>query len=222
MRGNTYGIEPCMRANGCIVCTSRRFSLFTFPLSSPGSLPIHLFYPLTKPFHQGNLHAQHHRLYVPYAFGAFYNTLSEAFIIDTVGTTISIFLSGLNTRQATIFSTISVLKGVDDHCGYKLPWDPLQWLGEQGTEFHDIHHQSWGANVSWEIAERIVTHMFMQTNYSQLYTTFWDHFFGTVCLKSEKEKDELYRKGTQDAEAKVKRLKFNRKRGFVRSIEAQC
>lgn len=85
---------------------------------------------------------------VPYAFGAFYNTLTEAFIIDTVGTTLSFFFSGLSMREAMLFSTISVLKGVDDHCGYKLPWDPLQWLGEQGTAFHDIHHQSWGAGVS--------------------------------------------------------------------------
>ena len=39
------------------------------------------------------------------------------------------------------------MKGVDDHGGYKLPWDPLQWGNEQNTAFHDVHHQSWGIKV---------------------------------------------------------------------------
>ncbi|KAL9007601.1 MAG: hypothetical protein Q9173_007169 [Seirophora scorigena] len=95
----------------------------------------------------GNVHAHHHKIYVPYAFGAFYNTLAEAFVLDTIGTTVSLMLSGLTIRQTMCFSTISVLKGVDDHCGYRLPWDPLQWLGEQDTRFHDVHHQSWGIKV---------------------------------------------------------------------------
>ena len=94
------------------------------------------------------MHAHHHRLYVPYAFGAFYNTLSEAFIVDTIGTTLSLMLSGLTIRQAMWFNTISVMKGVDDHSGYRLPWDPLQWWNEQNTAFHDVHHQSWGIKVS--------------------------------------------------------------------------
>ena len=45
------------------------------------------------------------------------------------------------------FVTLSTMKSLDDHCGYKLPWDPFQWLGEQDTEFHDVHHQSWGIKV---------------------------------------------------------------------------
>ncbi|KAL8870784.1 MAG: hypothetical protein Q9174_003251, partial [Haloplaca sp. 1 TL-2023] len=94
-----------------------------------------------------NMHAHHHKLHVPYAFGAFYNTLSEAFILDTIGTTLSLMLSGLTIRQATAFGTLSVMKGVDDHCGYELPWDPLQWVGRkvgQDVGFHDVHHQGWG------------------------------------------------------------------------------
>ncbi|KAL8797644.1 MAG: hypothetical protein Q9182_007147 [Xanthomendoza sp. 2 TL-2023] len=126
-----------------------------------------------------NIHAHHHKIYVPYAFGAFYNTLTEAFILDTIGTTLSLMLSGLTIRQTMFFSTISVMKGVDDHCGYRLPWDPLQWFNEQNTAFHDVHHQSWG----------------IKSNYSQLYTTFWDHVCNTVCDKSPAEVDELYEKG---------------------------
>lgn len=99
------------------------------------------------------MHSYHHKIYVPYAFGAFYNTLAEAFLLDTIGTTLSLALAGLTTRQATVFATLSVLKGVDDHCGYKLPWDPLQWLGEQNAEFHDVHHQSWGMGVSFVVLQ---------------------------------------------------------------------
>ncbi|KAL9601433.1 MAG: hypothetical protein Q9219_002499 [cf. Caloplaca sp. 3 TL-2023] len=130
-----------------------------------------------------NMHAHHHKIYIPYAFGAFYNTLSEAFLLDTVGTTISLMLSGLTIRQTMCFSTISVMKGVDDHCGYRLPWDPLQWLGEQDTRFHDVHHQAWGI---------------------KLYTTFWDHVCGTVCAKSEEEVERLYERGRTAAETKAK------------------
>lgn len=102
---------------------------------------------LSTCIHTGNMHAHHHKIYVPYAFGAFYNTLSEAFLLDTIGTTLSLMLSGLTIRQTMCFSTISVMKGVDDHCGYRLPWDPLQWGNEQNTAFHDVHHQSWGIKV---------------------------------------------------------------------------
>lgn len=68
--------------------------------------------------------------------------------MDTIGATLSFYLTGLTRREVMFFSTMSVLKGVDDHCGYKLRWDPFQWLGEQDTAFHDIHHQTWGAGVS--------------------------------------------------------------------------
>ncbi|KAL8725015.1 MAG: hypothetical protein Q9181_006573 [Wetmoreana brouardii] len=113
-------------------------------------LPLHrLFHSIELTFfgRPGNMHAHHHKIYVPYAFGAFYNTLTEAFLLDTIGTTLSLMLSGLTIRQATCFGTISVMKGVDDHCGYRLPWDPLQWFNEQNTAFHDVHHQSWGIKV---------------------------------------------------------------------------
>ncbi|KAI4123420.1 MAG: hypothetical protein LQ338_005273 [Usnochroma carphineum] len=148
-----------------------------------------------------NLHAHHHKIYVPYAFGAFYNTLTEAFLVDTIGTTLSLMLSGLTIRQTMFFSTISVMKGVDDHCGYRLPWDPLQWLGEQDTRFHDVHHQSWGIKEQTEHTDSLIQpETTPQSNYSQLYTTFWDHVCGTVCDKSEEEIARLYAKGKMIAE----------------------
>ena len=127
-------------------------TLFTFPTVLPSQGFHYQTTPtglesLTTFLLAGNMHAHHHKIYVPYAFGAFYNTLSEAFLLDTIGTTLSLMLSGLTIRQTMCFSTISVMKGVDDHCGYRLPWDPLQWGNEQNTQFHDVHHQSWGIKV---------------------------------------------------------------------------
>ena len=62
------------------------------------------------------------------------------------------------------FFTCSTIKTVDDHCGYALPWDPLQHLTSNNAGYHDVHHQSWG----------------IKTNFSQPFFTFWDRFLGTM------------------------------------------
>lgn len=89
----------------------------------------------------------HHQFYVPYAFGAFYAHFAEAVVFDTVGTTAALVFSRLTTRQALWFINLSVMKSVDDHCGYSLPWDPFQWINQQTAAYHDIHHQNWGIKV---------------------------------------------------------------------------
>jgi sphinganine C4-monooxygenase len=62
------------------------------------------------------------------------------------------------------FFTFSTIKTVDDHCGYALPWDPLQHVTGNNAAYHDIHHQSWG----------------IKTNFSQPFFTFWDRVLGTM------------------------------------------
>ena len=94
-------------------------------------------------------HARHHRLYVPYAFGALYNHPLEGFFEDTVGSLLAFKLARLSVRQGIWFFTLSTLKTVDDHSGFRLPWDPLQWITENNAYYHDIHHQSWGMKVSF-------------------------------------------------------------------------
>jgi len=64
-----------------------------------------------------HIHSWHHRLYVPYAFGALYNHPLEGFTLDTVGAMVAHTLAGLTTRQAILFFAISTAKTVDDHCG---------------------------------------------------------------------------------------------------------
>ncbi|KAL8696810.1 MAG: hypothetical protein Q9224_002607 [Gallowayella concinna] len=109
-------------------------------------------------------HSRHHRLYVPYAYGALYNHPFEGFLLDTLGASVAYKLAGMNTRQGMWFFTACTFKTVDDHCGYALPWDPLQRLTSNNAGYHDVHHQSWG----------------IKTNFSQPFFTFWDRLLGTV------------------------------------------
>jgi sphinganine C4-monooxygenase len=110
------------------------------------------------------LHSRHHRLYVPYAFGALYNHPVEGFLLDTLGTGLAYLMTGMTTRQGMWFFTCSTIKTVDDHCGYSFPWDPLQHITSNNAAYHDVHHQSWG----------------IKTNFSQPFSTFWDRILGTV------------------------------------------
>ncbi len=108
-------------------------------------------------------HSRHHRLYVPYAYGALYNHPFEGFLLDTLGAGLAFKIAGMSTRQGMCFFTGSTLKTVDDHCGYALPFDPLQRLTGNNAGYHDVHHQSWG----------------IKTNFSQPFFTFWDRVLGT-------------------------------------------
>lgn len=110
-----------------------------------------------------HIHSRHHRLYVPYAYGALYNHPIEGFLLDTLGAGIAFKLTGMTIRQGTCFFAFSSIKTVDDHCGYDFPWDPLQLISTNNAAYHDIHHQHWG----------------IKTNFSQPFFTFWDSFLGT-------------------------------------------
>lgn len=78
---------------------------------------------------------------MPYAFGALYNHPVEGFLLDSLGAGLAEHLAGLTTRQAMVLFTLSTLKTVDDHCGYSLPFDPLQLMTGNNADYHDIHHQ---------------------------------------------------------------------------------
>lgn len=86
-------------------------------------------------------HSWHHRLYVPYAFGSLYNHPVEGFLLDSLGAVIAEWLTGMTTRQAMVLFSVSTLKTVDDHCGYRFPYDPFQMITGNNADYHDIHHQ---------------------------------------------------------------------------------
>ncbi|QLL33414.1 hypothetical protein HG536_0E03250 [Torulaspora globosa] len=108
-------------------------------------------------------HSRHHRLYVPYAYGALYNAPLEGFLLDTLGTGIAMTVTGLTHREQIVLFTFATLKTVDDHCGYALPFDPFQIIFPNNAVYHDIHHQHFG----------------IKTNFAQPFFTFWDTLFGT-------------------------------------------
>lgn len=103
-------------------------------------------------------HSRHHRLYVPYSFGALYNDPVEGFLLDTAGTGLAAIVTMLSPRESLLLFTFATMKTVDDHCGYRFPFDPFQFLFPNNALYHDIHHQNWG----------------FRSNYSQPFFTFWD------------------------------------------------
>ena len=117
----------------------------------------------TNKFLYRHFHSHHHRLYVPYAFGALYNHPLEGLALDTLGAGLGYLLTGMSVRESVFFYAFSTAKTVDDHCGYLLPFDPLQIFFSNNARYHDIHHQSYG----------------IKKNFSQPYFTFWDKICGT-------------------------------------------
>jgi sphinganine C4-monooxygenase len=118
-----------------------------------------------------NFHSWHHRLYVPYAYGALYNHPVEGFFLDSLGAVIAESLTGMNPRQACLLFVISTFKTVDDHCGYRLPYDPLQLITSNNADYHDIHHQVIG----------------IKSNFSQPFFIHWDAILGTRMTRKELE-----------------------------------
>ncbi|KAG0196080.1 hypothetical protein BGX28_000147, partial [Mortierella sp. GBA30] len=124
------------------------------------------------PYLYKHFHSRHHRLYVTYSFGALYNHPFEGFLMDSVGASLAFLVSGMGNRGALAFFSFSTLKTVDDHCGYNLPFNPLQRLFYNNADYHDIHHQNFG----------------IKSNFSQPFGTIWDHVLGTHMSREEANK----------------------------------
>ncbi|GAA0150865.1 oxidase [Lithospermum erythrorhizon] len=110
-----------------------------------------------------HIHSQHHRLIVPYAFGALYNHPIEGLILDTIGGALSFLLSGMTPRTSIFFFSFATLKTVDDHCGLWLPGNLFHLLFGNNSAYHDVHHQLYGTKY----------------NFSQPFFVTWDKILGT-------------------------------------------
>jgi sphinganine C4-monooxygenase len=126
-------------------------------------------------------HSRHHRLYVPYAYGALYNHPVEGFVMDTLGAGLSYLITGMTMRQSMWFFTTSTVKTVLDHSGYEFPYDPLQWVFPNNAAYHDIHHQSWG----------------IKNNFAQPFFIYLDRLGGTMYTGDVQEKYARARRAAQ-------------------------
>ncbi|XP_021746543.1 sphinganine C4-monooxygenase 1-like [Chenopodium quinoa] len=110
-----------------------------------------------------HIHSQHHRLVVPYAYGALYNHPLEGLILDTIGGALSFLVSGMSPRTSIFFFSFATIKTVDDHCGLWLPGNLFHILFSNNSAYHDVHHQLYGSKY----------------NFSQPFFVMWDKILGT-------------------------------------------
>ncbi|XWS34096.1 hypothetical protein CRYUN_Cryun21dG0010100 [Craigia yunnanensis] len=120
------------------------------------------------------IHARHHRLVVPYTFGAIYSHPLEAFLSDTIGGSLAFVLSGMSPRTSILFFSFATIKNVDDHCGILLPGNPFHIFFRNNTAYHDLHHQLYGGKY----------------NFSQTFFVMWDRILGTHMPYSIEKREE--------------------------------
>ncbi|RWW05064.1 hypothetical protein GW17_00031683, partial [Ensete ventricosum] len=70
-------------------------------------------------------HSWHHRIVAPYACAAQYNHPVDGVITETVAGALAYFVSGMSKTTAALFFSFATVKGIDDHCGLMLPWNPF-------------------------------------------------------------------------------------------------
>ncbi|KAL3636258.1 Arf guanine nucleotide exchange factor sbh1 [Castilleja foliolosa] len=121
-----------------------------------------------------HIHSQHHRLIVPYAFGALYNHPVEGLLLDTIGGALSFLVSGMSPRASIFFFSFATLKTVDDHCGLWLPGNLFHFVFSNNSAYHDIHHQLYGNKY----------------NFSQPFFVVWDRILGTHMPYSLEKRDK--------------------------------
>lgn len=109
------------------------------------------------------VHAQHHQIYVSYAYGAVYAHWLETLFLDILSFVLAGEIARLSARQSMLFGSFATIKTISDHCGYVFRWDPFRLVNNNDAVFHDLHHQSWG----------------LKYNFST-YTVFWDNIMGTT------------------------------------------
>lgn len=80
----------------------------------------------------------HHDIYVPFAYGAFYNHPLETIPIDGILFPLCLSIAQLDNQQSAIFGAIWTFKTVVDHCGYDFPWNPCNIVCRDSVRFHDL------------------------------------------------------------------------------------
>lgn len=67
-----------------------------------------------------------------------------------MGGVVAVLVSGLTDWEQVVFYSWVMIKTVEDHAGYELPFSPLIILARYtgaGVTYHNVHHQTWGLKV---------------------------------------------------------------------------
>ncbi|KAJ1689601.1 hypothetical protein LUZ63_013756 [Rhynchospora breviuscula] len=80
----------------------------------------------------------------------------------------------MSPGTSVMFFVFATIKGVDDHCGFMLPWNPFHVLFDNNTAYHDIHHQVKGDKY----------------NFSQPFFVHWDKLLGTYAPFTVEKRDD--------------------------------
>lgn len=123
---------------------------------------VHRYMHMNK-FLYKHIHAQHHRLIVPYAYGALYNHLLEGLLMDTTAGALAFLISGMTPWTSIFFFSFTTVKSINDHSGLWLPGNPLNLFFDNNSAYHDVHHQLYGNKF----------------NFSQPFFVVWDRILGT-------------------------------------------
>ncbi|XP_059655050.1 sphinganine C4-monooxygenase 1-like [Cornus florida] len=153
--------EAKTNKKACLIVLARQFLVAMLVLDT-WQYFLHRYMHHNK-FLYWNIHSQHHRIVVPYAFGALYNHPLEGLLIDTASGALSYHLSGMSPRASIFFFSLATIKAIDDHCGLWLPWNLFHVFFRNNSAYHDIHHQLYGAKY----------------NFSQPFFVMWDRVLGT-------------------------------------------
>ncbi|GAB4839994.1 Arf guanine nucleotide exchange factor sbh2 [Ancistrocladus abbreviatus] len=153
--------EGATEQNASILVLARQF-LIAMVVLDTWQYFMHRYMHQNK-FLYKHIHSLHHRLVVPYAYGALYNHPLEGLILDTIGGAISFLISGMSTRASIFFFSFATIKTVDDHCGLWLPGNLFHIFFKNNSAYHDVHHQLYGSKY----------------NFSQPFFVTWDRILGT-------------------------------------------
>jgi sphinganine C4-monooxygenase len=106
-------------------------------------------------------HKEHHRLNVPYHYGAFYNSSYEANITGSI-LTIGFILLGFSFYEFILVTSLANIATVIDHVDFRSYSDSKISKFLSKNNFHYIHHS---------------THQ--NCNFQQPFFTYYDRIFGT-------------------------------------------
>ncbi|PKA65199.1 Sphinganine C(4)-monooxygenase 2 [Apostasia shenzhenica] len=120
-----------------------------------------------------HIHSKHHKLIVPYAFGAQYLHPLEGLFSDGLAGALAVVASGMTPRTATFFISFSTVKAIDDHSELWVPWNLLHLLFRNNSAYHRIHHQPYG----------------MKFNFSNPFFVTWDKLLGTSLAYSLQDRE---------------------------------